>query len=95
MVIDIIPISKDQRQKVHDLLDAVLDACIKGESHVFFWMGNADSRSPAYISCNDGKEKLESFLSFTEEDMDEAKKVIESGNDTAKREFWHIQSTGR
>lgn len=39
MVIDIIPISKDQRQKVHDLLDAVLDACIKGESHVFFLDG--------------------------------------------------------
>lgn len=95
MVIDVIQISDNQRQKVHDLLDVVLDAYTKGESHVFFWMGNADSRSPAYISHNDGKEKLESFLSFTEEDMDEAKKVIESGNGTAKREFWHIQSTGR
>lgn len=95
MVIDLIPITDDQRKKVHELLDTVLDACVKGESHVFFWMGNADSRSPAYISHNDGKEKLEAFLSFTEEDMDEAKGVIKNGNNTAKREFWHIQSTGR
>ena len=95
MVIDIISISKDQRQKIHDLLDAVLDACVKGESHVFFWIGNADSCSPAYISYNDGKEKLESFLSFTENDLNEAKKVIKNGNNAAEREFWHIQSTGR
>lgn len=95
MVIDVIQINTEQRQKVHDLLDAVLDAFSNGECHVFFWMGNADSRSPAYISHNDGKTKLESFLSFTEEDLDEAKKVIENGNDAAEREFWYIQGTGK
>ena len=39
MVIDVIQISDNQRQKVHDLLDAVLDAYTKGESHVFFLDG--------------------------------------------------------
>lgn len=60
----------------------------------FFWIGNADSRSPAYISSDDGKEKMLSFLSFSEEDLIEAKKVIENGHDAAKREFWVIQGTG-
>lgn len=46
MVIDLIPITDDQRKKVHELLD-------------------------------------------------EAKGVIKNGNNTAKREFWHIQSIGR
>lgn len=95
MVIDIMTITADQRQKVHDLLDAVLDACIKGESHLFFWMGNADSRTPIYISHNDGKEKLETFLTFAEEDLNEAKKVIRNGNKEANRDFWRIQSTGK
>ena len=94
MVIDIIPITDGQRKEVHELLDAVLDACAKGEKHIFFWIGNADSRSPAYISSDDGKEKMSSFLSFSEEDLIEAKKVIENGHDAAKREFWVIQGTG-
>lgn len=51
-------------------------------------------RSPAYISSDDGKEKMLSFLSFSEEDLIEAKKVIENGHDAAKREFWVIQGTG-
>lgn len=36
MVIDIIPITDGQRKEVHELLDAVLDACAKGEKHIFF-----------------------------------------------------------
>ena len=95
MVIDVIPIADSQRQEVHELLDAVLDACTKGERHIFFWIGNADSRSPAYKSSDDGKEKLLSYLSFSEEDLIEAKKVIKNGNNAAQREFWVIQGTGR
>lgn len=64
MVIDIIPITDGQRIEVHELLDAVLDACAKGEKHIFFWIGNADSRSPAYISSDDGKEKCYRFSVF-------------------------------
>lgn len=75
-----------QREAVHNLLDAVLDAYADGNLHVFFWMGNSDPRSTAFVKVKKADYKHEDFINIRNiKEIKKMEELVRNADDTSER----------